>query len=449
MLIRFAVENYLSFNERVELSMITGKYRLLPEHVIKRNGKRSPNLLKAAVVYGANASGKTNIVSAIAFGKRLVVRGTKAGDSISVRRFKLEKDKDSKLSRFQYDFDTDGTSYSYGFGIDNTRVAEEWLYEIGGAKDKCLFERQTSDDGQVTVNCLDALAKNVKERDFLSFVALGTRPNQLFLTESVERNMKHFEGVHTWFKNKLNVIFPRSRVSGLGVRFEKDEGKDQDAFLRLVQAFDTGISGFQAKRRGLEKTDLPEQIVESLMKDLKAGEMAEIEGPGDESYTVRLSKNGELEALSLATKHRIKNSTEEVVFDLGEESDGTRRIIDLVPAVSSLSKSGGVFIIDELDRSLHPHVTRGLLKTFFTQSMPDSQLIVTTHESSLLDLTLLRRDEIWFVDKNQHGESEVHSLEEFKPRYDKDIRKGYLLGRFGGIPVVRGPKRITAELCKS
>ena len=141
-------------------------------------------------------------------------------------------------------------------------------------------------------------------------------------------------------------------------------------------------------------------------------------------------------ALKLISKHKLKNSDEEIDFQIHEESDGTQRILDLLPALVSLINHDRIFVIDELDRSLHPLLIKEFTELFLEHSQKQkSQLIVTTHDATLLDLKTLRKDEIWFIEKNQSGESQLYSLEEFRIRYDKNIKKDYLKGRYGAIPI--------------
>ena len=160
-------------------------------------------------------------------------------------------------------------------------------------------------------------------------------------------------------------------------------------------------------------------------------------GNSRNTFTFFKNENNELKVLKLNTRRNLKNSNEFISFEISDESDGTQRIMDFIPALVSLTKSDKTYLIDEIDRSLHPELTQKLLEVFFnnTQNI-ESQLIVTTHESSLLDLNLLRRDEIWFVEKDLDGASNMYSLEQFKPRHDKEVRKSYLQGRFGAIPFV-------------
>jgi AAA15 family ATPase/GTPase len=150
-----------------------------------------------------------------------------------------------------------------------------------------------------------------------------------------------------------------------------------------------------------------------------------------------MNEQNELEVFKLMANHKIKDSTAETSLEIKDESDGTQRLLELIPALYLVLKGDYVCIIDELDRSMHPKLSFNILDMFLDSRIKhEGQLIVTTHETNLLNLNLLRRDEIWFVEKNKDGASSIFSLEEFIPRYDSDVRKGYLLGRFGGIPIV-------------
>ena len=168
--------------------------------------------------------------------------------------------------------------------------------------------------------------------------------------------------------------------------------------------------------------------------------LANIKSPDAKTYLINRNQKNEfeVEVMELQTVHKVNSENREVSVEVDEESDGTQRLFDLIPVLMELLGGERVFVIDELDRSLHPHLSHSIIELFLNNSAQQkSQLIVTTHKSSLLDLALLRRDEIWFVEKNPDGQSGVYSLEEFAPRYDNDIQKGYLLGRFGAIPFIK------------
>jgi len=434
MLVRFSTKNFLSFDEEVELSMIHGRARQHPQHIVRDDAWNGIDLLRAAVIYGANASGKSNLIKAMSFAQNLIVKGTSLGQSIPVRHHRFNPSCAERPSSFEFEFKHRGHYYAYGFDLDAQRIHREWLYDITKKTPKGMFERETV-GRETTVEFGSALFedKDKEARQFLKYVMKGTRPNQLFLTEATGKNVRYFEDVFDWFRQVLKIIFPASRLFGLGPHIsEEDElGRFLQEYLQLL---DTGVSGIALEKADVElKLDnLPQEVRDQLTvgRSVPMSHMAD-----NRQYVLRMNGDQRVQSLKLMTKHRTDDG-HEVLLEVDEESDGTQRLMDLIPGLFELLNSERVFVVDELDRSLHPSLSYKLLEHFLNNPGQESQFIVTTHESSLLDLDLLRRDEIWFIEKNRAGASSVYSLEEFTPRYDKDIRKGYLVGRFGAIPVI-------------
>lgn len=291
----------------------------------------------------------------------------------------------------------------------------------------------------ILVTVASHLKKSTQDSNFLQLVARGTRVNQLFLTESIQRNFKPFGAAYRWFAQKLVVIFPETRALGIEFAFQ-DKNRIAPVFMNLLRTFDTGILGIESHEIPLDGSlvDIPENVqsdLERVVRDDKTNVF--IAGPSKMRYAVRRNDGGELVALKLKAKHPLRGSGDSVSFDFSEESDGTQRIVDLLPAMTSLLTEDKVVIVDEVDRSLHPHVSYALFDMFLKDNPHNSQLIATTHAENLLTFKLLRKDEIWFVDRDNHGASHLFSLEEFKPRYDKDILTGYMKGRFGAVPAIR------------
>lgn len=432
MLIRFHVSNFLSFDEEVELSLIPGLVRKHPDHIYEMRSGCGLKTLRAAIIYGANASGKSNLVKAIDFARTFVLMGTQIREAIPRTPFKLCKGGASRVSKFEFELRQHERCYAYGFEIDNQRVHAEWLYEIKKTTEVMLFERTTSSEGKTSVAFGKVDVAGRKEEEFLQFVAMGTRPNQLFLTESMERDVKHFADVYQWFADRLVIIYPHSQFLPLAIAIQdRDFGV---MMARSLEQFGTGIHGFKLMDVHPERV-FPEAFCRDLREKVSStGEHILVTTPDGGRYIVDFS-NGEMSAKKLKFKHRMADCEEDVLLEMEEESDGTQRLLDLLPTFGSWTQRDQVVIIDELDRSLHPQLSYKLLRLFFEDSSSESQLIATTHEEHLLDLELLRRDEIWFIEKDQSGASQLYSLEEFAPRYDKDIEKGYLMGRFGAIPV--------------
>lgn len=447
MLIRYSVENFLSFNSRTEFSMFPGKGRSHPHHVTQPKSRNDIAVLKAGVIYGANASGKSNFVKAIDFTRRFVLRGTSADNKkIDFKSFRLDKNVVNKPTKIEVEFKHKGKNYAYGFILDETTIYEEWLYEINKSTDYLIFERR--DGGRKPdYNFKGIRFESTTEEQFLNFTAIGTRKNQLFLTECRVRNVKDnvsnisdILNAIDWFQNSLKVIFPNSKFGGL--EFELRDNQDiSKMFHEFLEYFNTGIKGIELVDVDFDKiVDIPEDIkkeVISDMSDMSETTKAFITSPEKKiTYAISKDKSGNLKVFKMMTVHSVLNSNKPVFFEVADESDGTQRIMDFIPVMLDLIKDGNVFIIDEIDRSLHPNLTFDFIDLFLNKSQGvNSQLIVTTHESGILNQKLIRKDEIWFVVKDNQNASSFYSLEEFKIRFDKEIRKDYLLGRYKAVPI--------------
>ncbi|WP_431605032.1 AAA family ATPase [Dickeya dadantii] len=440
MLIRFSVENYKSFRDRVEFSMVSGKVRNHPTHVVKAASTSDISVLKVGVIYGANASGKSNIIKAMKHAQNMIVNGSKAGTNLPYFPFKLDDDFEKKPSRFEFEFKIKGKNYAYGFSANQKIITEEWLYETNKKGDMLVYERNNT----VDFNFENIKFKSKDDEQFLNFIARGTRENCLFLYQCFEGNVLNnlqyitkIADAFEWFKFKLQIIFPNSKYSGLEFGTISDE-INGDLITDTLKNFDTGVSKLVLKEvSSLDEIKLPDNIKNRILEDLKSNETVVISTPKNKRYKIELSDDGDIKAHQLMTAHKNKNG-EDVYFELNQESDGTQRLFDIIPGLIELMLKDKVYIIDEIDRSLHPKITKTFIELFSKNTIEkDSQLIVTTHETGLLDFSLIRRDEVWFTEKNNHGVSRIYSLEEFQPRFDNDIRKGYLVGRFGGVPKIK------------
>ena len=436
MLIRFSVENFLSFREETEFSMIPGRARKHPNHLIKDEAWNGINLLKGAVIYGANASGKSNFVKALEFCRELIVEGTHARRQISVPVFRFDEACKERPATFKIEIKVRDDYYAYGFEVLPDRIVSEWLYAITKTTNKVIFERTTV-EGQTQVEFGSIDFEDREEEKFLQFVGRGTRPNKLFLSESIERGVKRFERVFNWFDRTLVIVFPESQFVDLETSI-RDNELFRSSIEHLLKSFNTGIA-----RLGLQQIqydadlELPKDFRSSIEADLDTGQQVIVRGPDRRRFMFEKAEDGTYVASELVAEHDVKGKSNREPLEFAYESDGTQRLLDLIPGFLSLINDQRVLVIDELDRSLHPALSYALIELFLDGTADQaSQLVATTHETGLLDLDLLRRDEIWFVEKNGEGATSMYSLEEFTPRYDRDIRKGYLLGRFGAIPVV-------------
>lgn len=432
MLIRFTVSNFRSFNEEVVFSMLPGAAQKHTEHIISDHPSEI-DVLRFAMLYGANASGKSNLVSAIDFARKLIVDGIRPKQTIAVEPFRLDRAMQKKPSRFEFEFMVERQAYAYGFVVDRRTVHEEWLYAVNTKTEHALFERKTVNRTEIEATFAKSLEA---DQQFLEFVARGTRANELLLTKLVENDLEQFSDIYTWFQHKLTIVFPQSRHKGLEINVYKDQ-KFSEALGSFLKSMNTGIDEVCTRAVDLETIDFPIDLIlerweeEEEPEDIKeATEKLAVINTPERQYLLHHNEQDELEAHILST--RRKRGEESIEFELSEESDGTKRLFDLFPILHSAEDR--VFIIDELERSLHPNLVRNFIEQFLGKKHRN-QLVVTTHESTLLDLSIFRRDEIWFIEKTPEGASQLYSLEEFKPRHDLDIRKGYLQGRFGAIPV--------------
>ena len=426
MIISFSVENWMSFRDPTTFSMVASRERQHGERVPKL-GKYRTRVLPIVAIYGGNASGKTNFFKALSFARTLVVEGTRPDSLIPIETFLLDAEEKSRPSRFAFELLIDETIYNFSFVVTQKAVLEERLVKITSTSEKVLYDRR---DGNPDFDI--SLAKD----PFLHFAFRGTRDNQLFLTNSVSQNIDNFRPVYDWFKDTLVLVAPDSRFGS----FEFfDEGHPlYTAMNEMLPWLDTGIAHLDSEEIPLENISIPEPLKTELQKEVKEGRSAHLvrENPADRIVITR--EDGELIAKRLVTYHS-KSDGAEVRFEIRQESDGSLRVIDLLPAFIDLSAqvSQRVYIIDEIDRSLHPLLIRHLLEMYLTCCSAETrtQLLLTTHNVMLMDQQLLRRDEMWAAERDESGVSSLFSFSDYKDvRYDKDIRKSYLQGRMGGIP---------------
>ncbi len=439
MLIKISVSNFKSFNHLAELSMITSsKIRGHIDHRIRI--KQTP-ILKNSVIYGANAAGKSNLVVFFEFFKRTVQYGLPLeAKNMFCRSAKENAD---KKSEFEVQFTYGEKFYAYGFSANlrDREILDEWLYELkqnGGAK--VLFEKAHNKapvlGSSVTLSESERNRFNVYAEDFKE------QRNILFLTE-MNRNKHYnksskllfFQEAYKWIVENIIVLSPNSKL----VNFEQYyDANSLEEINKLLKSFDTGISEVSIKEIDFEElaSMLPKPVFDDVMKNIKvhlknSDAINMSMRTNDNFFNIIAEKSEEPKVSMLCLKH----SKSFYDFDFKDESDGTRRIFDLMDMLLS-KREDVLYVVDELERSLHPKLTAHFLELFMRTHKGDRvQLIFTTHEDSIMDLRLFRRDEIWFVERDNENSSEIYSLDRFKERYDKRLSKAYLEGRYGAIPI--------------
>ena len=424
MLINFSLENWMSFHNEATFSMVAGKERQHQERVPLLD-KYKTRALPIAAIYGGNASGKTNFYEALKFARSLVVKGSGLGDLIPVEPFLLNGEAVEKPSRFRFELLADNTIYEFSFAVTQEAVLEEKLIEITSTTEKILYERH---------GARIQFGSSLDKDKHLEFVSKGTRDNQLFLTNSVSQKMGHFRPIHNWFNETLKLISPRSRFTHFD-QFFNAENPLYLAMNEMLPLLDTGMFRLGNREIPIDSIQMSDSLRDGLNKNVK-NDMFFLAESLDHERIVFSREDNKLTARKLVTYH-LNSKGEEVQFDIRSESDGTKRMIDLLPAFLDAASSASVYVIDEIDRSLHTLLIRGLVEAYLKLCSKNkrSQVIFTTHDVLLMDQDLLRRDEMWVAERDGAGSSSLTSFSEFKDmRHDKDIRKSYLQGRLGGIP---------------
>lgn len=441
MIIRFRVKNFLSFHEETEFSMIPGQGRLMKGH--KTDPVNGVSVLKTSAIFGANAGGKSNLVKAIAFGKYMVLHGTRPDSLVDYHPFLLDEKSKMSLSKIEFEIQTKGKNYAYGFEFDNNEIAEEWLYEFTKRAEIRIFERKK---GKFSIDYLVKRNKSEDAKQYLHFFAQSTPKNQLFLhevfTRNITDNVEHIEDLENvidWFLNTLKVIFPDTPYKQGVMLQAADDIELKRFYAELLRYFGTGIDSIKLIGVDIEKLGVPQTLLRDIKTDMLNTKDKDAYGAlsfNGELYLVS-AEGGQIRAKKLMTIHKMIGGDKDKIamFSLNDESDGTKRLFDYIPLILDLMRGSKVFIVDEMERSLHPCLIYQIFELFLDFcSEVNSQLIVTTHETVLMTQKLLRKDEIWFMEKSTQGESSLIPLEEYKVRFDKELRSDYLLGTYGAIP---------------
>ncbi len=427
MIISVTIENWMSFKEKTTFNMTASRERQHGERV-PRVSKYQTRILPITAIYGGNASGKTNFFRALNFAKQLVTRGSRPNELIAIEPFKLDAACRSKPVSMTFELLINELIYEFSFAVTRKAVVEERLVVITSTSERVLYDRNGDE-----LNLDSSLQKD----EFLNFAFQGTRDNQLFLTNSVSQKVESFKPVYDWFDSTLVLIAPDTRFQPFEMLMDEVSPLHQ-TINQAVSAFDTGVDSIGGETIPLDALNLPDNVKNEIVKDVTDKKSVLLLNEVTKDSVVIERAGDELVVKKLVTYHS-DDKGEPVKFELIQESDGTRRVIDLLPAfwLLGMKKSNKVFIIDELDRSLHSLLTRQLLERYLDDVTTESrnQLLFTTHDLMIMDQSLLRRDEMWVTGRGINGITSLTPLSDFREiRSDKDLRKSYLEGRLGGIP---------------
>lgn len=416
MLLEFSVKNFLSFKNEATLSMYASAE--ITEHerynVFSVGGQ---HLLRTAVIYGANASGKTNLIKAMQFMKNFVVNSLElqSEKEIDIEHFKL--DTVNFPSKFEVTFLVYDVYYRYGFVIDAKRVHHEWLYYAPFEQELKLFDRKFNNETDTI-----ALGEKFSEGEPLvdNQQPKLTRERALFLAVVSQFNGTISRKVMDWFTNDFKVLFATKEETFEGVSVKKiGDVLYKKEILKFLQAADTAIEDIELVK--VKPQDISGNVPNKLKQDIV--------------YKVKM----------LMTKHSVFNTagalTDSVLWSMEDESEGTQKLFALSAPLIETLKNGETLVVDELDSKLHPMIMRFIINLFHsTKSNPNhAQLIFATHETNLLSQRFFRRDQICFTEKDQYGSTDLYSLADYQwdelpseNRYKRD----YFKGKYGAIPFI-------------
>ena len=411
MLIEFHVKNFRSLRDEQTLSLVAAADKTLQEHNTISSGiKAAPLLLRSAVIYGPNAGGKSNLIKALQYMRGVVVESAtliQPGQSFNVQPFKLDGASSEQPTEFEATFVLNGVRHQYGFALTAQRVISEYLLVYKAFKPQLWFERKYDSKAGRDYYEFSSNLKGSK-----SVWEGATRPNALFLSMAVQLNSEQLRPVFDWFVNSL-VIF--NDITPLSPQFSvemlrKPEAKQ--AICNFLTSADISIADIDVVTRRVSG--------QSVHFDIAAGktEVKEEDQDINELFFHHVTKQGK------------------ATFRLDDESMGTRNVLFLIGPILDILEKGITLFVDELDSSLHPLLVRRLVELFHNPSLNDkgAQLVFSTHDTSLLDSNIFRRDQIWFVEKDGEQASKLYPLSDFSPRKNEALERGYLMGRYGGLP---------------
>lgn len=445
MLIRFQIKNLYSFEEETEFNLLTNNSEQLPHHKKRVNGV---DFLRMTAIYGANASGKSNFVKAIALLQETVKRG-KIIDNSNDCKFKLSKEALAKPISLGIELLSNSKMYYYTITFEHNQILNEALIEtFKEGEDRIVFERTLVGEKQ-QIPFIGDNVKNEKERMFLELLSeklLGKE--ELLLTFLAQKYPDEYTDIHNvfgWFSNTLIVLSPSFKVSGMVHLFDTNN-KIRDFINTFIPNLSTGIENFYIKTDTIEKTfpNIDEEEKRKLVDELKKESnkrVAFYDRHTREEVAIVLNEDDTLYTKRLFTEHLGKNGYKNR-FPLKLESDGTKRLLEYAPLISDVINNEVVYIVDEIERSIHPMMIKELIKKISSDPTAQGQLIFTTHESCLLDQEILRPDEIWFTQKDMGGATQMYSLSDFNISNTATVENDYLNGRYGGIPFLSNLKEL-------
>ena len=425
MLLRIGVENHLSICERQELLLAASSLKDRDDGLIPCDAVDSRKLVPAAIIYGANASGKTNFVNAVHSMRSMVLwshsRG-EPGGRLPRHEFRLDPGWSEKPSCFDIDFVIDGIRYHYGFEAIDEAFASEWLYEIPKSHRRRMFER----DGMEF-----EFGRSLKGQN--SSIARLTRSNSLFLSAAAQNGHPQLSRLYEYFRGTTFVS--SGSVPGIEASMEFTKAGMDARVIDFLKSINTGVVDYR-----LNEQEIPAEARE-FRREIQA-----VRGKMSEGRTKSGQEDeGDYAAMELA--HRGKGGRK-VHLNPDLESAGTRRLLVVLSQAFKAIDAGLPMFIDELDASLHTYASEAVVRLFCSPKINrnGAQLVATTHDTNLMGSETLRRDQLWFTEKNTEGATEIYPLTDIRTRKEDNVELGYLQGRYGAVPTEDPVAKVPATI---
>lgn len=434
MIIRFVVKNLFSFKDETEFNLLPARLKRLEHHKYEKNGVE---VLKLSALYGANGSGKSNLIKSISLLQEMLLTGI-IPNAIFYQKFKLSQSNSSEPVELAIEFFAKKAIYYYEISVNNGIVMEEYFSKHEKNIEESLIFHRKNEEGKTSIRFFEKfeienrILKEVIERDLLK----AHQPIFNLLNEISNESFSDIKAAYYWFANNLSIIIPETKIRGMEDYLD-NENEFKNFANKLMCSFNTGMTNLKVEVKEIDDFLKNEnhQEIEEMKIELKnnPNKRSIVNDHLTREDFLFSNQQGKIVGKKLIFEHKddINNS---VAFNLNEESDGTRRLFEYLPAWYDLATGHSTFIIDEIERSIHPIIIKELISKFSKDKKSKGQLIFSTHESNLLDQDILRTDEIWFAEKNNVGATKLYPLSEFKEHSTIDISKGYLNGRYGGIP---------------
>lgn len=405
MILEFSITNFLSFKDKVTFSMIANAMSGLDDNYITSNDRR---VLKTNVIYGANASGKTNLFKILT----IVISMLRSSNNANINAklpiipFKFDKNTINNPSEFEIKFIVDDVRYVYGFIADTNKIHEEYLYYYPNGRETKIFDRTNTNNYSFPQ----------KDEKLLNDIAFKNAPNKFFIATATNWNYEKTKIPYKFLSVDINTFNNLGGLRDLALsEYLKDNKELKDFALDFLKKADFNIADYKVL-----ETDVPDDVLAAIPDFIKVG----------------MNMKEKPKVFTALFKH--KGSDIELSYE--EESMGTQIIFCFIPFIMDALNNKRVVVVDELDKSLHPYLVEMIVQMFNDSDINKNgaQLIFNTHDTNLLKLNILRRDQIWFTEKDdKNGISDLYPLSDFSVRKTENVERGYMLGRYGAVPFIK------------